>query len=362
MPRTEAEVAAALAGAAGEGRPIVPRGGGTKLGWGLDADGEELDLRGLDRIVAIEPGDFICVAQAGLRLADLQAELAAHGRQRLMLDPPHGPEQTVGGVVAANASGSLRHRFGAPRDLVIGARMALSDGTVAKTGGRVVKNVAGFDLARLLCGSLGTLAVITEVAFRLHPAAEASATVVLETRDPERAGAFAAAIRRAPVEPVALEAAWPDGLIAARFDSTSDGAATMARAAAGLADGGRVLGPDEAAALWARLARRPWDGDGPVAGCGVPVSAVPDLLALAGRTRATLALRAGIGVGEARLEPGREAAFVAGVTALGGHWMPRRGAFAEPARDPVALDLMRAVKARLDPAGVLSPGRLWAAG
>ena len=108
-------------------------------------------------MIAMEPGDFVCIAQAGMRLADLNAALEAEPghRQRLMLDPPHGADATLGGIVATNASGPLRHRYGAPRDLVIGARMVLADGTRAKTGGRVVKNVAGYDLARLLCGSLG---------------------------------------------------------------------------------------------------------------------------------------------------------------------------------------------------------------
>ena len=103
--------------------------------------------------------------------------------------------------MAANASGPLRHRYGAPRDLVIGARLVLADGTRAKTGGKVVKNVAGYDLARLLCGSLGSLAVITELAFRLHPVPEASRTVLLETRDAAEAARFAAATRSGGLTP-----------------------------------------------------------------------------------------------------------------------------------------------------------------
>jgi glycolate oxidase FAD binding subunit len=361
MVRSEEEVAAALREASEHGRHLVPRGGATKLGWGRATTGEELDLRGLDRVVAVEPGDFVCVAQAGVRLADLQAELAAHGPQRLMLDPAYGPDQTLGGIVASNASGPLRHRYGAPRDLVIGVRFALSDGTVAKAGGRVVKNVAGFDVARLLCGSLGTLAVLTEVAFRLHPAPPASATVVLESRDARALTAFAEQVRRAPLATAALEVAWPDGIVAARFDSTIDGAPAMAQTARELAGGVRVLDASEADGLWARLAARPWDGDGAIAAVGVPLSRLPDLLALAERLDAALALRAGIGVGEARVAGDRVEELASGVTALQGHIAPRRGGRPEPQRDDVSLALMRAVKAQLDPAGVLSPGRLWSA-
>jgi glycolate oxidase FAD binding subunit len=361
MLRSEAEVAAAVRDASEQGRRLVPRGGATKLGWGLETAGDELDLRGLDRVVALEPGDFVCVAQAGVRLADLQAELAAHGPQRLMLDPPYGPDQTLGGILASNAAGPLRHRYGAPRDLVIGARFVLSDGTVAKTGGRVVKNVAGFDLARLLCGSLGTLAVITEVAFRLHPAPPASATVALESRDAGALTAFAERIRRAPLATAALELAWPDGIVAARFDSTSEGAPAMARSARELAEGVQILDAAGADALWARLTSRPWDGEGAIVAVGVPLSRLADLLALCDRLDAALALRAGTGVGEVRVAAGQIEELAAGVAALQGHLAPRRGGHPEPRRDDASLALMQAVKAQFDPAGVLSPGRLWSA-
>jgi glycolate oxidase FAD binding subunit len=212
-----------------------------------------------------------------------------------------------------------------------------------------------------MCGSLGTIAVVTEVAFRLHPAAPASATVVFESGEPAELAAYAAAIRRAPVAPVAVEAAWPDGVVAVRFESTAAGAAGMAEVAAGLALRARTAGDDEAAALWQRLGRRPWDAPGPVAGVGVPLGRVGDLITLARDTGATLALRACVGVGEARVAEGGEQMFAEGVAALGGHCANRRGAFPEPARDSAALALMRAVKAQLDPAGVLSPGRLWSA-
>jgi glycolate oxidase FAD binding subunit len=348
-PTTAAEVAAVLA----QDGPVIPRGGGTKLTWGAPVAGRELDLRGLDAVVAIEPGDFVCVAQAGMRLADLQAALAGTG-QRLMLDPPHGEEATLGGIVAANASGPLRHRYGAPRDLVIGARFVLADGTIAKTGGRVVKNVAGYDLARLLCGSLGTIAVITELAFRLHPVAEATGTVVLETGDAAATAAFVHAVRLAPVTPEVVEVGWPTGTTAIRFASTAEGVAAMATATAALAANARV-----AADPTATISRSPWEGDGAVVGVGIPLPRLEELLRLVARHDGRLALRAGIGVGEARVPPAALSAFADGVRALGGHVAPRRDAPLPTVHDPVALDLMRAVKRRLDPAGTLAPGRLW---
>ena len=236
----------------------------------------------LDALVTHEAGDLICVAQAGMRLADLQAALAldAEHRQRLMLDPPHGDAQTLGGIVAANASGPLRTRYGAPRDLVIGARFVLSDGTVTRTGGRVVKNVAGYDLAKLLCGSLGTLAVVTEVAFRLHPLADAARTVALDDATPEAVAAFAQALATAPVVPAACEAVWPDGALLVRVESSEDGAERQAALAAGLAPGARARGRRGGCSL-GRARTRPWGGDGVVAAIGVPPARLGDLLALA---------------------------------------------------------------------------------
>ncbi len=369
-PTTEEEVAELVAEADAAGRAVIPRGGGTKLGWGRPAEGEFLSLRELDRMIAMEPGDFVCVAQAGMRLADLDAALRAEPghRQRLMLDPPHGADATLGGIVATNASGPLRHRYGAPRDLVIGARLVLADGTRAKTGGRVVKNVAGYDLARLLCGSLGSIAVITELAFRLHPVPEATVAVVLETRDANRAAAFAAAVRGTGLAPTQVELTWPDGRVVARFDSTPAAAREQALAAAAFDPDARALSDSDRRMLVPRLANRPWSGEGAVVGVGVPLVAVADLLRLGEDHCEDLALRAGIGVGEARLpaDAATIAAFRDGVVALGGHVSPRRlppglGDLSWPEPDAVSRALTLAIKQRLDPNGTLAPGRLAAA-
>ena len=130
----------------------------------------DLETSGLDQIVEHNVGDFTAVLQAGVRLADAQAAFAAEG-QMLALDPPLGADDgaTIGGMVATADSGPLRHRYGGVRDLVVGMTVVLSDGTIAKSGGKVIKNVAGYDLAKLFAGSYGTLGLIASVSVRLHP-------------------------------------------------------------------------------------------------------------------------------------------------------------------------------------------------
>lgn len=143
--------------------------------------GDELRLDRLARILQHEAGDLTCSVEAGVRLSTLQAALLPH-RQRLALDPPGDP--TIGACLAANLSGPLRHRYGAPRDLVLGVTAVLGDGSIGSSGGTVVKNVAGYDLGRLLCGSDGRLALICRVALRLHPLPEATRSLVVTTDDP----------------------------------------------------------------------------------------------------------------------------------------------------------------------------------
>ena len=178
--------------------------------------GDDLSTDGLDRLLEHEAGDLTCTVEAGVRLSDLNRTLAEHG-QRLSLDPPEDP--TVGALLARNLSGPLRHRFGAPRDLVLGVTLVLADGTVASAGGKVVKNVAGYDLARLVCGSHGRLALIARASFRLHPLPKASATVVVEAERSEELAALAAALLRSQLEPSALDLLHP-GRLALLFEGS----------------------------------------------------------------------------------------------------------------------------------------------
>jgi glycolate oxidase FAD binding subunit len=165
--------------------------------------GEDLTTEGLGRILEHEAGDLTCTVESGVRLSVLQRELAEHG-QRLSLDPPGDP--TVGALIAESLSGPLRHRFGAPRDLLLGVTLVLADGTVASAGGKVVKNVAGYDLGRLVCGSRGRLALIARASFRLHPLPRAARTLAAGVEDVASA---VAALRHSQLEPSALDVLHP---------------------------------------------------------------------------------------------------------------------------------------------------------
>jgi glycolate dehydrogenase FAD-binding subunit len=173
--------------------------------------GQELETDGLARVLEHEAGDLTCTVEAGIRLSALQATLAAKG-QRLSLDPPGDP--TVGACLARRLSGPLSHRYGTPRDLVLGVTLVLGDGTTVSSGGKVVKNVAGYDLGKLVCGSEGRLALIARVALRLHPLPASSATVVLETGDPAET---VHALRRSQLQPSALDVLHP-GRVALLFE------------------------------------------------------------------------------------------------------------------------------------------------
>ena len=171
-PASTLEAAGLLKAAAGLGLTVVPRGAGTKLDWGAPPSGCDLivDTRRLDQVVEHAAGDLVVTAQSGVRLAGLAKVLSVAG-QRLALDRTGDEESgTVGGLIATGAAGPLRYRYGAPRDLLIGLTVVRADGAITKSGGKVVKNVAGYDLGKLFAGSLGTLGLITEDTFRLHPA------------------------------------------------------------------------------------------------------------------------------------------------------------------------------------------------
>ena len=213
-----AEAASTLAAAHAEGRRL--------------RIGDDLTAHGLDRVLEHDPGDLTCTVEAGVRVSELRAALAASG-QRLSLDPPGDP--TIGALLARNVSGPLRHRFGAPRDLVLGATLVLADGTIASAGGKVVKNVAGYDLARLVCGSEGRLAFIARASFRLHPLPRASGTLVIETDDAAR---VVAQLLSSQLAPSALDVLHP-GRIVVLFEGSERAVAAQLAAATTLAGGGQ---------------------------------------------------------------------------------------------------------------------------
>jgi glycolate oxidase FAD binding subunit len=200
--------------------------------------GEDLTTAGLDRILEHDPGDLTCTVEAGVRLSELRAALGGAG-QRLSLDPPGDP--TIGALLARNLSGPLRHRFGAPRDLVLGATLVLADGTIASAGGKVVKNVAGYDLARLVCGSEGRLALIARASFRLHPLPGAVRTLVVETEDTVR---VVARLLASQLQPSALDVLHP-GRVAALFEGSERAVAVQLERAIAL-----VGGAEADASVW----------------------------------------------------------------------------------------------------------------
>ena len=196
-PATREEVAAALEAASRDGLAVVPWGGGAGLARAGAPPRYDLalDLGALDRIVEYDPEDLTLTAECGVTLETLGAALAARG-QELPLEGARAPRATLGGTLAANASGARRMRFGSPRDRILGARFALGDGTLARTGGKVVKNVAGYGIHRMLCGSRGGLAVLLEASLKLQPAPETRVALVFEASaaqiaDPARWAPFA---------------------------------------------------------------------------------------------------------------------------------------------------------------------------
>src|SRR5712692_230669 len=205
-PRTADDVAAALRLADDAGHSIVIRGGGTKSDWGRPPGRVDaiLDMRGLARVLEHQHGDMTATVEAGATLRDVNRALGQHG-QCLPLDPPHADDATIGGILATNDSGPLRHRYGTPRDLVIGIQLATTDGALAKAGGRVVKNVAGYDLGKLVTGSFGSLAAIVSATFKLSPLPAASKTLRLDVPDAAALAQVVRTVMASQLEPIAFE-------------------------------------------------------------------------------------------------------------------------------------------------------------
>ena len=222
-PAGVTEAAAVLTAASTLGMTAVPRGSGTRLAWGVPPTGCDLvvDTSRMNKVLEHAAGDLVVRVQAGVGLDQL-ADVLAKAGQRLALDPPaaapfpgpangastaHPPHGagTIGGLLATGAAGPLRLRYGTPRDLSIGITVVRADGTVASSGGKVVKNVAGYDLGKLFAGSYGTLGLIVEAAFRLHPRPAATSFVTLDAADRESAAAVTALVASSPLAPSAVE-------------------------------------------------------------------------------------------------------------------------------------------------------------
>jgi glycolate oxidase FAD binding subunit len=204
-PQTAECVATVLKFAADHDLAVIPRGSGTKLDFGSPPTRYDLSvsLRKLNRVRHYEPADLTITAEAGMKLGDLQNSLGREGLW-LPLDPRGGAAATIGGILATNSAGPLRLRFGSARDMVLGVKVATTEGKVIKSGGRVVKNVAGYDLSKLFVGSQGTLGLIVEASFKLFPRPASRATWVLEPGTLGRARDLRARILNSPLEPLRM--------------------------------------------------------------------------------------------------------------------------------------------------------------
>ena len=377
-PVTPEGFGASLAWAKSEGLRVLVAGGRTKLDWGAASGPIDLLLSTarLDRVVEHRHGDLTATVEAGATLSAVNAALAAHG-QRLPWDPPWADRATVGGIVATNDSGPSRHGHGAPRDSIIGVTVARADGRVARAGGIVVKNVAGYDLSRLLTGSFGCLGVILTATFKLAPAPPASRTLEVTVDSLEQAASVASSLAAAPLTPTALEVSSPPVRLLARFESVEASVseqAEAARALVGARGSAAILAGADEQAVWDRHAAH-WSAPGTLVKLAtVPAELFPTLVWLRGRAadagvELAAAGRAGLGVVDLRLDGPLEAqaAVVSELRArlpLGrGSAVVRRG---EPelrrqvgAWGPIgdALPVMQAIKRQFDPAGTLNPGR-----
>jgi glycolate oxidase FAD binding subunit len=226
-PSDETELAAALRWGDATGLGVVPRGGGTKAGWGNPPVRAELILSTarLNRVIEYAWADLTVSVEAGCTIQNLQSVLAEHG-QRVAVDPLWPERATVGGILSTNDSGSLRIRYGALRDLIIGVTIALPDGTLASSGGKVVKNVAGYDLPKLATGALGTLGVITRANFRLHPLPRNIRSFTFAARDLGEASRVVLAVQDSWLTPTGLQArfsAETPPTVDVRFEGTDAG-------------------------------------------------------------------------------------------------------------------------------------------
>lgn len=376
------EVSAVLRVATEYGLHVVPTGSGSKRDWAAAPEAVDLvlDVSGASGVVEHAANDLVVTAKAGTPLAEIQQVVRSAGQQ-LAIDQPL-PTATVGGVIATGTSGPGRHLFGGVRDLLIGITAVLADGTVTVSGGKVVKNVAGYDLGKLYTGSYGTLAVFTEAVFRLHPVAAEHRWIAVVTGDTAVAGEVVDLVRHSQAMPTAIEVdRQPGGALTVCVQIEGRPVATDARAhklaeLISAAAGGPAEVLDEPPPWWGQF---PFDAAG---GIGLRLDVAPAGVAAllegaqeaAERENLPLTLRGAAGVGvihgglpkDTAAEPVRDllSSLRKLTAAHGGHAVVLRAPKA--VRDVVdlwgpipagALKLMRRTKDQFDPAGLLAPGR-----
>ena len=380
-PNTQEELAALIACARQNRWRVLPCGSGSKLDWGGLVEGVNIAVSTarLNRLVEHAVGDLTVTAAAGMKFADLQAVLGAAG-QFLPIDPAYPQQATLGGIIATADTGSLRHRYRGVRDLLLGITFVRSDGKIAVAGGRVVKNVAGYDLMKLFTGSYGTLGIISQVTFRVYPLPESSGTVILTGE----AGALAQAAQillSSALTPTAVDLLSPDlvtklglgkgtGLIV-RFQSIAE---SVQQQSARLLEVGEKLGlqgtkcsEDDEHQLWQRLPETMWDsGTKSAIICKIGIRPSEAVSAINELPVQDALIHAGSGLGVLRFE-----AATAQTLLQVRQGCEAKGGFLTVLVAPTdikqeldvwgytgsAIDLMRRIKQQFDPENILSPNR-----
>lgn len=338
--------------AAERGRPLRIRGGSTKDFYGQQLHGELLDARPLAGVISYEPSELVVTVGAGTRLRDLELLLAEHG-QCLAFEPPRfGVASTVGGVVAAGLSGPARASAGALRDYVLGVQIVNGRGELLNFGGQVMKNVAGYDVSRLMAGSMGTLGLIAQVSLKVLPVPPAETTLLFELSETSARQQ----LNRWGGQPLPLNAScWADGQLAVRLRG-----ARAAVAAARQQMGGETMEAESAARQWHALRDQTlpffrlapgealWRASVP--DTATPLNLGPTMVEWHGAQRWV------------KLTPADAPLVREAAARAGGHaTLFRGGDGAVPVFTPLAAPLARihqALKAEFDPAGILNPGRM----
>ncbi len=377
-PTSEQQIAAALRFANGAGLAVIPRGGGTKLAWGNPPSRADviLSTARLDKIIKHLWADLTVSVEAGCTIQKLQSALAQHS-QRLALDPLWPAQATIGGILSTNDSGSLRLRFGSLRDLIIGVTFALPDGTLASSGGRVVKNVAGYDLPKLVTGAYGTLAVITRAFFRLHPLPRNAKTLSISGCTLEEMQSVILAIQDSKLAHTSLQARMAqdaEPVIDILFEGTEAGIAAQEAQLRVIA--GAASSRETTSAVW-NASQELWNSANSASSTMAKITTLPasiagtveavQRIAATHKTHWKLTMQA-IGIGWMRLESAPENLRAvlsdlrfdlehAGGSLVVAHHpadMQRMDAWGQPGD---ARALMRAVKNQCDPKNTLNPGR-----
>jgi len=387
VPGSEAELVETLRLANESGLAVIPRGGFTKLSWGNRPARADIVLSTarLNQVIEHASSDLTVSVEAGCTVQSLQETLAQRG-QRLAVDPLWPERATVGGILSSNDSGALRLRFGALRDLIIGVTIALPDGTLASSGGKVVKNVAGYDLPKLVTGAFGTLGIITRAVFRVHPLPRRTASFSIPTPDPAATRDLILAVQNSKLAHTALQSRFSDEappLSDILFEGTEAGLAAQALQLSTLCASSKVsvaqgAGAEGSSTSVAWNARKDlWSFSEPAETAIAKVSALPADLACVVDLFRRVADSSGVrwkslmyatGLGWLRLEGPTDhlqSAFTSlrsDLERMGGSFVvfyrpPRLFAFDVWGRPGDSLALMKAIKYQLDPTNTLNPGR-----